>query len=216
MLQFAGKLYKFVCLPNGLTYATYTKILKPVFVALHREGHDIMGYLDDSILFGDNYDEYKVVVLRTVNLFQSLGFQVHPEKSSLTPKQEIDFFGFTINSKNMTLKLSKQKCNKVLKDLDVTLKHANDITIREFFKILGMLEADISGVKYGRLHLFYSIKCKNQALTLSKGSYDCYFKLSSENIVEINRWKANIAKSYNTIHNELPKKIIYSDACPNG
>ena len=34
--------------------------------------------------------------------------------------------------------------------------------------------------------------------------------------VEINWWKANGAKSYNTIHNELPKNIIYSDACPNG
>ena len=79
-----------------------------------------------------------------------------------------------------------------------------------------MLEAAIHGVKYGRLNLFYSMKCKNQALTLSKVSYDCYFKLSSESIVEINWWKANIAKSYNTIHNELPKKIIYSDACPNG
>ena len=175
-----------------------------------------MGYLDDSILLGDNYDECKVAVLRAATLFQSLGYQVHPEKSSLTPKQEIDFLGFTTNSKNMTLKLTKQKCNKILKNLDLTLKHANNITIREFSKILGMLEAAILGVKYGRLHLFYSIKCKNQALTLPKGSYDCYFKLSSESIVEINWWKSNILKSYNTIHKELPKKIIYSDACPNG
>ena len=79
-----------------------------------------------------------------------------------------------------------------------------------------MLEAAIHSVKYDRLTLFYSMKCLTQALTLSKGSYDCYFKLSSESIVEINWWKANIAKSYNTIHNELPKKIIYSDACPIG
>ena len=201
MFQFSGQLYKFFCLPNALTSAP-----REVSICCPTQGHDSMGYLDDSILFGDNYDECKAAVLRAVNLFQSFDFQVHPEKSSLTPKQEIDFFGFTINSKNMTLKLSKQKCNKILKDLDVTLKHANDITIREFFKILGMLEADISGVKYGRVHLFYSIKCKNQALKLSKGSYDCYFKLSFENIVGINRWKANIAKSYNTIHNELPKK----------
>ena len=71
------------------------------------------------------------------------------------------------------------------------------------------------GVKYGRLHIFYSTKCKNQALTLSKGSHDCYFKLSSKIIVEISWWKAHIAKSYDTIHNELPNKIIYSDACPN-
>ena len=106
----------------------------------------------------------------------------------------------------MTLKLTKQKCNKFLENLDVTLKHANNIIIREFSKIFGMLEAVIPGVKYGRLHLFYSIKCINQTLTLSKGSYDCYFELSSESIVEINWWKANIAKSYNTTHNELPKR----------
>ena len=78
-----------------------------------------------------------------------------------------------------------------------------------------MIQASIPGVKYGRHHPFYSIKCKNQVLTLSKGSYNCYFKLSSEGIVEINWWKGNIAKSCYTIHNELPKKIIYSDACPN-
>ena len=59
-----------------------------------------------------------------------------------------------------------------------------------------MLEAAITGVKYGRLYLVYSIKCKNQALTLSKESYDCYFELFSESIVEINWWKTNIAKSY--------------------
>ena len=67
-----------------------------------------MGYLDDSILFGDNYDECKVAALRAVNSFESLTFQVLPEKSSLTPKQEIDFLGFTINSNNMTLKVTKK------------------------------------------------------------------------------------------------------------
>ena len=106
--------------------------------------------------------------------------------------------------------------NKILENLDLTLKHTNNITIRQFSKILGMLEAAIPGVKYGRLHLFYLTKCKNQALTLSKSSYNCYFKPSPESIVEINWWKAIIAKSYNTIHNELPKEIIYSDARPNG
>ena len=67
-----------------------------------------MGYLDDSILFGNNYDECKAAALRAVNSFESLTFQVLPEKSSLTPKQEIDFLGFTINSNNMTLKVTKK------------------------------------------------------------------------------------------------------------
>ena len=191
IFQFAGQLYKFVCLPDGLTPAPrlFSKILRPVFAALHKEVRDIMGHLDDPVLFGDNYDECKASVLRAVNLFHSLGFQVHPEKSSVTPKQEIDFLGFSINSKNMTLNLTKRKCNKILENLDLTLKHAKNITIREFSKIVGMLEAAIPGVKYGCLGIFYSIKCKNQASTLSKGSYDCYFKLSSKSTVEINWWK---------------------------
>ena len=58
----------------------------------------------------------------------------------------------------MTTKLTKQKCNKILENLDLTLQHANNITIREFPKILGMLEAAIPGVKYGRLQLLYSTK----------------------------------------------------------
>ena len=37
-----------------------------------------------------------------------------------------------------------------------------------------MLEAALPGIKYSRLHLFHSIKSKNAALKLSKGSYDTY------------------------------------------
>ena len=74
MFQFEGQLYKFVCLPNGLTSAPrlFTKILKPVFAALHKEGHHIMGYLDDSILFGNNYDQCKAAVLRAEHVKQAL------------------------------------------------------------------------------------------------------------------------------------------------
>ena len=80
-----------------------------------------------------------------------ISFKVPPKKSSLTLKQEIDFLGFTINSKNRILRLAKQKGNKIL---DLTLQHAHNITIREFSKILGMLEAAMPGVKYGNLYLF--------------------------------------------------------------
>ena len=137
MFQFAGQLYKFVCSTNGLTSvpSLFTKILNPVFPALHKESHDIMSYLDDSVLFRDNYHECKAAVLRAVNLLQSPS---HLKMSSLTAKQEIDFFGFIINSRNMTLKLTNQKCNKILENLDLILKHANNITCREFPKILGM------------------------------------------------------------------------------
>ena len=49
LFKLEGQFYKFVCLPNGLSSArrVFTKLLKPVFPALHKQGHQIMGYLDD-------------------------------------------------------------------------------------------------------------------------------------------------------------------------
>ena len=62
------QLYKFVCLPNGLSSARriFTKLLKPVF---HKQGHKVMGYLDDSFLIGDKFEECKKSVIATVKLF---------------------------------------------------------------------------------------------------------------------------------------------------
>ena len=41
LLKFEGQLYRLVCLPNGLSSAprTFTKLLKPAFSALHKQGH---------------------------------------------------------------------------------------------------------------------------------------------------------------------------------
>lgn len=58
-----------------------------------------MGYLDNSILLGDTFEECKVTTLRAVQPFQDFGFPVHSDKSCLIPKQEIEFSGFLINSK---------------------------------------------------------------------------------------------------------------------
>ena len=79
-----------------------------------------MGYLDDSILLENNYDECKAAVLRTVKIKNCINCEN------------------CINSKNMTLKLTKQKCNKILENLELTIKHANNITIMDFSKILVM------------------------------------------------------------------------------
>ena len=43
----------------------------------------------------------------------------------------------------MTLKFTKQKYNKILGILDLTLQHVNNITTREFPKVSDMLKAAI-------------------------------------------------------------------------
>ena len=70
LFQFERNLYKYTCLPNGLSSAPriFTKILKPVLSALRKEGHQIMGYLDDTFLMGDTLNVYKNAVLASVKL----------------------------------------------------------------------------------------------------------------------------------------------------
>lgn len=50
LFLFKDNLNKYTCFPNGLTSAPriFTKILKPVFSGLWKEGHQMMGYLDDT------------------------------------------------------------------------------------------------------------------------------------------------------------------------
>ena len=48
-------------------------------------------------------------VMSIAELFDRLGFIVHPDKSVLIPTQEITILGFVINSRKVSVKLTPQK-----------------------------------------------------------------------------------------------------------
>ena len=62
---FDGKYFQYTCLPNGLASAprVCTKLLKPVYSALRSTGHLSSGYIDDSYLQGDTFEECRVNVI---------------------------------------------------------------------------------------------------------------------------------------------------------
>ena len=68
--QWQGKLYKYVCFPNGLAFCPrkFTKLLKPVYSHLRQLGHLSASHIDDSYLQGDDYDECERNVWDTVKL----------------------------------------------------------------------------------------------------------------------------------------------------
>ena len=90
--------YQFTCLPNGLSSAprTFTKILKPVLATLHIMVHISTAHIDDCYLQGKTYSQCLGNVMDSIILFDSLGFVVHPAKSTLVPVQEIVTLGFEI------------------------------------------------------------------------------------------------------------------------
>jgi hypothetical protein len=85
-----GQLYQFTCLAQGLLPAPriFTKIMKPVFSHLRKLGHTILGYIDDSIIIADSSEECRRAIHDSLQLMDSLGLTVHPDKSVVHPTQE--------------------------------------------------------------------------------------------------------------------------------
>ena len=94
--EWQGQLYQFTCLPNGLACAPrlFTKLLKPAYSTLRKQGFQSIGYIDDSYLQGITKPECENNVQATTKLFDSLGLYVHPDKSILEPSQVLEFLGF--------------------------------------------------------------------------------------------------------------------------
>ena len=83
-----NQLYAFTSLPMGLTssHRIFTNVLKPVFSYLRSQfGHTCLGYIDDSFYIKDGYTECEEATLHAIQLFVSLGFKIHPEKSVIIP-----------------------------------------------------------------------------------------------------------------------------------
>ena len=115
--EFEGKLFRFTCLPNGYSYGprVFTKILKPPLSQLRAMGVNVTAYLDDFINMHIDHDKCLDNTRSIIDMFQNLGFFIHPEpKSCFVPSQTITFLGFIINSTDMTVRLTSEKITALI------------------------------------------------------------------------------------------------------
>ena len=75
-----GQTYQYTCLPNGLAARIFTKIMKPVFSTLRKKGQENVSYIDDSFVVSRTKAECVDNIHETVQLLDSLGSTVYPEK----------------------------------------------------------------------------------------------------------------------------------------
>ena len=173
-----------------------------------------MNYLDDLFLVGDTFEECKDAVIDSCDLLIKLGFSIHSDNSQFIPVQKIEYLGFTLDSTAMTVSLTDIKQQKIKTLIDETLQ-SKKLKIKQIATVLGTFEAALPAIKFGRLDMFYSQKCKNEALKLNKGNYEGLTNLTQNCISELQWWQKSV-DSVNDIYNSLPQLTIYSDACPNG
>ena len=151
-----------------------------------------------------------------MELFEKLGFVVHPEKSVFKPTQSITYLGFVLLSKTMTVTLTPERKEKILKTASCFCEKDSS-TVRELAQFIGMVVAGFQGVKYGPLWYRGMEKDKTDALKQNNGNFDSVVRFSDEARTEMVWWKDIIRLSYNDIdssHGE-PDFIIFFRRVPN-
>ncbi|XP_068723943.1 uncharacterized protein [Montipora capricornis] len=201
-----GVLYQFRCLPMGLTSSPriFTKALKPVFAYLRGQcGISCAGYIDDSLYLGDTYETCLMNTLTAVQLFISLGFQVHPKKSMVVPTQKIEYLGFVVSYIDMTVRLTEEKVSAIIKRCRDFSRVNKEHSIREVASLVGTLISTFAGVQYGPLHYRSPDRDKMDALKRCKGDYEAYMVLSPESLGELSWWITHVDSSHVSGHATL-------------
>ena len=208
-----NKLYQFTCYPNGLGPCPrkFTKLMKVPLSFLREIGHLIIAYIDDFFLGGNSKNKCEKAVSAAIQLFQELGFTVHPGKSQLQPKTVLQFLGFVIDSVSMTVTLTEEKKAKILTLIEEVL-HKPFIKIRQVASLVGKMVSSFPGTLYGPLYYRTIESDKNKALKQNKGNFERKMQLSELSKQEILWWKDNVPTMYAPIQCPPITKEMTTDA----
>ena len=103
---------------------------------LHKNLINITSYIDDLFTCSPAYVKCEQNIKCSINLLESLGFIIHPEKSLFVPTRCIEYLGFVLNSQSMTISLSDVKKEKI-KLLCSEILEDEGPKIRTIAKLLG-------------------------------------------------------------------------------
>ena len=215
--RWRNHLYQYSVMPNGLACAPryFTKLLNPVFAYLRKQGCECFQYIDDSFITADEVVTCSQSVQQVVHVLQSLGFVIHPEKSIFKPSRNVHFLGFDLDSKTMTVSLSKDKEQKFVKSA-VQLLEKDLPNIREVAGLVGLIISYSKAFDYGLAHIKMLENDKIEALRISRGNFDVPMTLSDKAREDILWWLHNISKSEKHIQVAPPDVIIFTDASEQG
>lgn len=209
-----GQLYTYTCLPFGFSLAPYlfTKLTKPIVAKLRSQGVIVLAYLDDILIFGNNYDECMTNMEKIISLLQKLGFTVNREKSQLLPSKIVRYLGFMINSGNMLLSLPEEKKVSLSEKCAAVIK-SKQITIRKLAELIGSLIAAVPATRYGLLYTRQLEIEKIAALANNNNNYSGKICISNIAKNDLTWWIQVLPNSFRSIQNIVKHdREMFTDA----
>ena len=154
-------------------------------------------------------------MVKTIELLDSLGFVIHPDKSEFEPSQVLEFLGFIINTVEMSLRLTSAK-EIAISELCSKILNAQKVSIRTLAQLLGKLSSSFMAVPFGKLHYRALERFKTQSLKIHKGKFDRKVSLNPEARLDILWWRDNIKGSWSPIIRNNADIVKTTDASTIG
>ena len=217
-MSWKGRNYMWTHLPFGLSASPYIfcKVLRETITILRRQGIRVNCYMDDLLLLGRSREECQKAVKLTLETLEMFGWQVNREKSQLDPTQELDYLGFTINTRaTPTLAMQKEKLTALKKEIRRLLVQGHQqqgITARRLARTLGTLIANSPAVEPTPIMTRHLFSCLRQ-----KTGWDSIIFLDEDAMEELQWWHENIRTwKASPVSQPVPTMVLMTDASKTG
>ena len=140
----------------------------------------------------NNFSRYFTTKIEAIDLFSSLCFAIHVEKSSFILQNKTVFLGFALDSTTMKMQSTSGKISKITSRISALLN--SKCIIREFAQIKCLLVSCFPG---GKCHYRSIQNDKIIALKQSRGNFDVCMALSSQSVDELNDLRSSLLYANN-------------------
>ena len=191
-----GNLYRFTCLPFGVTSAprVFTKLLRSVMGVLRRKGIILVVYIDDILVIAATMKKCRSDTQEVIRLLEKLGFMINVKKSETNPTRKLKFLGIIIDTLKFQFIVGQKKLNK-MKSLATGLLVREFVSIRNlagFIGYVGFLKVAIPRQRWMTRRLMES---KNLGLQLYN-NWDAKIILSQGARQQL-KWWYNFTEDWN-------------------
>ena len=214
--QWRDIFYEFTCIMFGLSPSArvFTKVVNAAVSFLRRSfGMLVVAYLDDFIIQASTFERCLLHTEIAILVLQSLGFGVNFEKSSLTPKQQIEHLGFLWDTTAMSVSVPPAKTDK-FRTLVVNVVEDGGCSADQLRSLIGKLESLRPAVEIAPLYI-RSLQAKLKPLLKGRWRGSRFVPLSQGGRADLAWWTDTLSPSgplSAPLRRSVPDICIMADA----
>ena len=137
-----NQVFQFNVLPFGLSQSpwVFTRVVRELIKWAHLKGIRMLSHMDDWLLLSQNRSLCMVQLNQVLSQAQLLGFQIHPQKSELTPQQSFIYLGIQFNTLAWSAQPAPKRVSSLLAKIQA-LCARRTATSRQIASVLGAMES---------------------------------------------------------------------------